>query len=136
MSKRETKYRMWNNSDNSRYFYVAEQVFECLKQQMIFNEDPNNKLGYDHVGDGNYFELYTGRNLENGKYIYERDILKLKGYHEGKLGSVEWNDNYAMFMTTAEDHGLMSFGNVTLEMALRHGVEIIGNIHQDPELLK
>lgn len=129
---REIKFRMWNNvtskPDASRMFYDTEQVMECLKQQIYF--DSGHILGYDHIGDGNAFMQFTGLLDKNGKEIFEGDIVKcfedLDIEEIEHIAVVEFTD--AQFvLADIEQPETWPFDNRT---------EIIGNIHENPELIK
>ncbi len=57
------KFRLWNNAgDKSKMFYDTEQVMECLKQQMLFDDKEHkyHKLGFDHIGNGSSFMQHSG----------------------------------------------------------------------------
>ena len=70
---------------------------------------------------------FTGLSDKNGKEIYEGDILRIKGIGEGiivfdkKKARFMWNDN------AKENWGIENNDEFN---------EIIGNIYENPELLK
>jgi len=73
------------------------------------------------------FELYTGLKDKNGKEIYEGDIVKFDFYEEtGAIGTIKWSGKFCGYVLCGYPlriHGLTK-------------LEIIGNIHENPELSK
>jgi uncharacterized phage protein (TIGR01671 family) len=83
---------------------------------------------------------YTGLTDKNGKKIFEGDIVKYKNTDGIKfngvaltvIGKVVYNEKNASFAISGKD-----------EMGAKHydyfpikNIEVIGNIHDNPELLK
>lgn len=66
-------------------------------------------------------EQNTGLHDKNGKEIYEGDVLKDK---YGNIGTAHWYGSGFEFINTS---GMMESGSEW---------EIIGNIHETPELMK
>ena len=78
---------------------------------------------------------YTGKVDKNDKRIYEDDVLKYEAYENGKLIStvyllVYWDEKLAAFMIKCSDSKFPD------DMANIGEYEIIGNIHDNPELLE
>ena len=76
---------------------------------------------------------FTGLKDKNGKECYEGDIIRYKYYNLGEIltgiAKVEW-DNGAYFLT--EINIKRNYPMYLADLSF----EIIGNIHQNPELLK
>ncbi len=69
---------------------------------------------------------FTGLTDKNGKKIFEGDCVEYKE----EIGVIEYHDQEAMFIV-AFDTWLSDFDHL-----YGHDVEIIGNIHDNPELMK
>ncbi len=73
--------------------------------------------------DRNTVGQYTGLLDKNGKEIYEGDIVKWSD----KIYKIEWHDRMAGFVM---QHNLIERPDIEFES------EIIGNIYENPELIK
>lgn len=121
---REIKFRYWN-SFGKHYHYDQNCVIECLRQQLIGE--------YNHIADGSFFEQFTGLLDKNGREIYEGDVLAVD-YDEigspitcGFMGIVEYLEG-AFWVSN----------NTDSEPVFQEIAEwkVIGNIHENQELLK
>ena len=129
------KFRMWNNvKDNpsaSKMFYDTDEVMECLKQQLLFNDKSHKfySLGYDQCGDGNVFMQFTGLFDKHGKEIYCGDILKGVSYNTFSKGQ---SDNYEVIWGVDGWHIKGTYFSIQeLRNYCNNDIEIIGNIHQN-----
>jgi hypothetical protein len=120
---REIKFRAWDGTENRFYPWTDDLFVSCSGK--IFEVD------YDDIEEGTPIECFscfeieqfTGLHDKNGKEIYEGDIVRGPGfgavsvYFDGGrfclyfLGDEYWNE-YA------------------------DKIEIVGNIHENPELLE
>ena len=101
---REIKFRVWINGNQS---CIDDHDFSYL-------QDAHNK-GYDGV----ILEQFTGLKDENGRDIYEGDIITAS-WHFDSPHVVEWPEDVYVFRV----------------FAIEDELTIIGNIHENPELLK
>ena len=123
---REIKFRAWNTFIKKMY------DFNTIKNSGIF--------ALDKGLDGNDFlvlplkniELmqYTGLKDKNGVEIYEKDVLECRGWNKTEQ---EWVKNFLIvfidgcFALKGTDGGMYG---------LFKNSKVIGNIHENPELLE
>lgn len=94
-----------------------------------FNFDVSASLAMSAViVDPETVGQYTGLTDTNGNKIFEGDVVW--NDYEEERGVVQWDDDTARFIIT--------FSTFTLDFDSIYGseLEIIGNIYDDPELLK
>ena len=144
--KREIKFRAWNiekgrwSNDDDSYWGDGD------------NFTPVENVNINLDSENFTFEQYTGLEDKNGKEIYEGDIVKLD-YEETKIRNepdvcegvfteyqekhegifeITFNKNWAAFVLIIHDTNIVeeSLGDA------KYSVEVIGNIHENPELLE
>jgi len=115
MEMREIKFRAWDP--------IHKRMFDCD----IISDD----RGYEHwqyFEDGNPYSnilmQFTGLKDKNGKEIYEGDAVKF--WSNELIGFIYWSESTARF-EISQGH----FNIVDISKS-----EIIGNIYENPELLK
>ena len=87
----------------------------------------NDGVMFDNYHD---WYQYTGRKDKNGKEIYEGDILKFKPLKEkDNVGKVKFFAG--IFFVTDKDDYDYEIGYILIE-----NLEVIGNIYENPELIK
>ena len=120
---REIKYRAYSLKDKKVYPVWGFQFFDGSMAINIYGLDQTQ----DEYVDAKYFEImqFTGLKDRNNKEIYEGDILKAS--NRPQLYVVDWIKSMAAWFPFCKEE---------ITMAGFEPVEIMGNIHQTPELLK
>lgn len=145
------KFRVWGLCGDE-YTYIdkenraeAESFWDrgCIA---ILDEKHIIECGTDEDGEGEgceywyveavkAIEQYTGLKDKNGMEIYEGDILKLRG----RFYEVKFNNYGQFYIENRNYHWLQnwySFRSADIWYAEGILVEVVGNIHENPELLE
>jgi uncharacterized phage protein (TIGR01671 family) len=109
-------YKMWDDKEAKRLLY--NEACECKLTEVICME-------------------FTGLHDKNGKEIYEGDVLKPITnylYKFGNYGQIEYEADYGGYICIGEYSKNQHHERLGCDLAFE--CEIIGNIHQNPDLLK
>lgn len=123
---REIKFRIWYNASGHGQMIYPEnsaKLYLSLDGNLFENYGKRDADLIDSVFDADWDLMqFTGLKDKNGKEIYEGDIVE----DWGEISPVIWtsmSDGYD-YDGWAADFGLYS------------GVKVIGNIYENPELIK
>lgn len=131
---RELKFRVWDNKEN-KYLDPKEIAIDNLGNVFIFEDYQEedyevwNARVLDNTNARFIIEQYTGIKDQNDKEIYAGDIVSV--YDGRYIGSInqypsgEWKIIW-----------VAPKGTVDSLYAHRTVCEVIGNIHENPELLE
>ena len=114
---REIKFRAWQN--NKMYFHELEKY---LDGSGIYNQF----VGCDKA----IWMQYTGLKDKNGVEIYEGDIVRVCNNNNGFFEVIFINAYVGGWVLKHKEERFLSLG-----ARKTTDIEIIGNIHQNPELL-
>jgi hypothetical protein len=118
MNMREILFRGKTNNGEWEY---GVPVFSGLNNELAFIKQMHS---YNHQVIPETVGQYTGLNDKNGTKIFEGDIVAFGEYQY----TVEWKEDRL-------GYGYAETADRMLECDGRH-CEVIGNIHDNPELLK
>ena len=108
---------------------IHGKAFSYIVGEMVEANDEYATLEYWQPVDNENIDEFTGLKDQNGKDIYENDILKVDSkaiaYVDMLCGfwMIEYSDTARESLFYGEDE-------------INEDVEVIGNIHENPELLE
>lgn len=129
---REIKFRVYDDSIGTKAYYSGDSIFisghgDALVDEFGERFDEKNTT---------IIEQYTGINDMNGVEIYEGDIIK---FHVVMLSP----DDKVGYVTYYPEYGysiMLPLGRVLRQeywaLGDKHTIEVIGNIHENEELLQ
>lgn len=120
------KFRVWNKRDK-RYIYDALYAYDgdCYKRKG--DNDGHIMCFGEYVDDKNYdVEQYTGVMDKNEKLVFKGDIFKcsIDGYVQDMLFVVEDLRSFFFLLDREDPYYAVDW------------IEVVGNIHENPELLE
>ena len=122
------------------------RAWDKVEKKMLFDTDPfalhvsgSNEplLAKKHRNEDCIFEQYTGLKDKNGKEIYSGDIVTfmVERFDNVTLG-FESEDWHTAVVEWNQDDACYSFMVRDVPFSVRYEAEVIGNIHENKELLE
>ena len=117
---RDIKFRAWNTVTKLYYYNI----------QTVYDEDIADSFQNILDSDELIVEQYTGLKDKNGVEIYEGDIICQQMRFVETNGVIFWQEDKARFAVNLE--GFIT----TITKPQEHSYEVIGNIHENADLLE
>lgn len=122
---RELKFRAWDKKQKKMLYGVSigtikvwDENAHLLSKEFSYSEDC-------------VFEQYTWLKDKNGREIYEGDIVEIDKYGKFQIIWYEWACRFDF-----DKIGKREREEPLLSQDWEQKTEVIGNIHENPELLK
>ncbi|USS92015.1 YopX family protein [Fructobacillus americanaquae] len=126
---REIKFRAWDKNKKNFIGYSEYVVYPNSGEvaEMVSYDAQSDKLSVNHEA---VLEQFTGLHDKNGKEIYEGDIVQFQHfpYQKGVVSFEGFGFNVEGFWDSSYDCPSYAFSE-------GNNYEVIGNIHENPELL-
>lgn len=128
------KFRIWDNKTkqylNTADLYLDSNGELCVQRLFCGRNEMFHDVDY---GDCHIVEQCTGLKDANGKLIYEGDVLLSS---DGSNYSVEYDVHYARHLRRGLFHNGNRFLSELNSTIAEKFLRVVGNIHENPELLE
>lgn len=140
MNNNNPKFRVWSRPDN-KFVSINSDEYELSFHGDVWFvkklcQTFEAQLRNTHVVDGvNYvMQQYSGVDTKDGKQVFAGDIVKIKFFNSHDMEVEEYSGpvvfETGLFLFTDKEFAMNDYG------FMKEEIEIIGNIFQNPELLK
>lgn len=125
---REIKFR-GKRLDNGEWLYGSLVILNG--RYFIFDDANRHEVDPTTVGE------FTGLKDKNGKEIYEGDVIRSPlSEDKTRPHRIFYHTGNAAFMRALIDRKELCYLRLDQDWIYKSGKEVIGNIHDNPELLK
>ena len=128
---REIKFRAWDEENKTwrygHFFETVEGIRRC------YNIAENREIKY-YVNNSSLGQ-FTGLHDKNGKEIYEGDIVKYEADKESGIAIIEYWPGSFIFNWIKQTTPSPSIIDSAFYFGCHSELEVIGNIHENPELI-
>ena len=133
---RKIKFRAWDKRGEKMYQVQDLGIGKenWLKTATNYKEQPDTGYNKFYPSEVEIMQ-YTGLKDKNGKEIYEGDIVNIETMEgEKETAKIEYSEDYAQYIITST--GIVYLEAEPLCDFIDRGIEVIGNVWDNPELLK
>lgn len=141
--QRIIKFRAWSISRKEMlwvenlYWFYGTQIYNGEVSVVTCCKIDGTEIQRDIFGGDSILMQFTGRKDKNGEEIYEGDVVRatMRGgnpHFITKIGVIEFGDYLKTLVVHLEDEDI----DDSEPVGRFYEIEVIGNIYENPELLK
>ncbi|EOI2131566.1 YopX family protein [Campylobacter jejuni] len=137
MKLRDFDFRIWD--EDNEEFYKNPSIFKIKQIKgphnvVLSSYSHNERINFEGYDRKFEVELFTRLYDKNGKKVYENDIVKAKNPFNYLEAKISIHKEGTFYLENKSGHYMGSL--IYLVEDEGYTIEIIGNIHENPELLK
>ncbi|ELU8154496.1 hypothetical protein SD228_001749 [Campylobacter jejuni] len=137
MKLQDFDFRIWD--EDNEEFYKNPSIFKIKQIKgphnvVLSSYSDNERINFEGYDRKFEIELFTRLYDKNGKKVYENDIVKAKNPFNYLEAKISIHKEGTFYLENKSGHYMGSL--IYLVEDEGYTIEIIGNIHENPELLK
>ncbi|AJA54900.1 hypothetical protein E0162_00610 [Campylobacter jejuni] len=137
MKLQDFDFRIWD--EDNEEFYKNPSIFKIKQIKgphnvVLSSYSDNERINFEGYDRKFEVELFTRLYDKNGKKVYENDIVKAKNPFNYLEAKISIHKEGTFYLENKSGHYMGSL--IYLVEDEGYTIEIIGNIHENPELLK
>ncbi|HEF5048944.1 TPA: hypothetical protein SGZ58_000955 [Campylobacter jejuni] len=137
MKLQDFDFRIWD--EDNEEFYKNPSIFKIKQIKgphnvVLSSYSDNERINFEGYDRKFEVELFTRLYDKNGKKVYENDIVKAKNPFNYLEAKISIHKEGTFYLENKSGHYVGSL--IYLVEDEGYTIEIIGNIHENPELLK